>query len=130
MNARLNNQCQNFCRCHVARVNPFIRFAKKYGAAFIRFTIFLVACFCFGALLVSHLAPSVAAIVSATFAFTVAFAALVGQAKRSGLVTQKEVSRCRQNLLAPVTLPGIGGVVCVNVHCPNFNHVPHLGEYP
>lgn len=130
MNARLHNQGQYFGCCHVAGINSLVCFSQEYCAAFVRFGIALVACLCLGALLVSHLPPSVAAIVAATLAFTMAFPALVGQSKRSTFVAHKEVRRCLENLTAPIALASRECVVWVAVHAPIIKTFPTNRKSP
>ena len=124
MNARLHDQSQYFGCRHVAGINSLVGFAQKHCAAFVSLGVALVACLCLGTLLVSHLPPSVAAIVAATLAFQMAFPALVGQAKRSASVAQKEVRRRWQHLVAPMALACRDGIVWVAVHAPIIKTFP------
>ena len=118
MNAWLHDQGQYFGRRHVAGINSLVGFAQKHGTAFVRLGVLLIACLCLGALLVSHLAPSVAAIVATTLAFSVALAALISQAKWTTLVTHEKVGCRWKHLAAPMALTSYVGVVGVAVHSP------------
>jgi len=130
MNARLHDHGQDFFCRHVAGINSLIGFAKEYCAALVRLGVSLVASLCLGALLVSHLAPSITAIVAATLAFTMAFAALVGQAKRSAFVAHEKIGRCWQHLIASIALARGCCVVFVGVHSPIIKTFPTNRKSP
>lgn len=118
MNAWLHDQGKYFGCRHVASINSLICFAQKHGTAFVRLGVLLIACLCFGTLLVSHLAPAVAAIVASTLAFSVALSALIGKAKWTTFVTHEELGCRWKHMTAPMALASRVGVVGVAVHSP------------
>lgn len=118
MNARLHDQGQYFGRRHVTGINSLVGFAQKHGAAFVCLGVPLVACFGFCALIVSHLDPSIASVVAATLAFSVALAALIGKAKWTTFVPHEKVGCRWKHLAAPMALTSCVGVVGVAVHSP------------
>lgn len=130
MNTWLHNQRQHFGGCHIASVNSLIGFAKEHGAAFVSFCISLIAFFGFDLLIIGHELPTIWSIVTTALAFPVTFFAFIRQTQWSGFVTQKEVSRCRQNLFAPMALTCFSSVVCIDVHCPNSTRRSPHKEHP
>jgi hypothetical protein len=118
MNAWLHDKGQYLGSRHVAGINSLVGFAQKHGAAFVRFGVLLIACLCLGALLVSHLAPSITSVVAATLALFMALAALIGKAQRTAFVSHEEVGCCWQHLAAPMALASGVCVVGVAVHSP------------
>lgn len=118
MNAWLHDQGQYLGRSHVAGINSLVGFAQKHGASFVRLGVPLVACLGFCALIVSHLEPSIASVVTATLAFFVAFAALISQSERTTLVPHEKVGCRWQHLTTSMALASGVCVVGVVVHSP------------
>ena len=131
MNTWLDNQFENFGGRHVTSIDLLISLTKKHSTSFVCLSISLIARLCFGFLAVGHLLPAVCSVIASSLARSMAFLALVSQAKCSALVESEKIACCWEHLVASMALPGFFGVILVNIHSPIIKtfHTNNQGRF-
>lgn len=101
---RLDNHGQDFGAGHVAGINPLVSLAQKYGPALVGFRVAPLPRHDFFPLLWRVFGPTVRSIIAPALSIAVAGPAFIGQPKRAGRITQEDVRRRLQKLLASVAI--------------------------
>lgn len=113
---RLRNEFQNFGSCKVTIVYPLVGFAKKYGAAFVRFGVLSISLNSLLPLFWRHVRPSFVSAVAPFLSRAVTGLTLVRQPKRACPLTMEVFRSCGECSVATEASAGRHSAIVYGPH--------------